>query len=239
MVRRAWPLALVLLAAAVGCPSPESALPIVSDNPFGGRPSPDFLKAFHAPAVEAVALRVHGLGQKILENNPDLPVRPVFQAVGSPQPEVFHIDHGDTQVIYVSEGLVNRCANDGQLTAVLAMELGKVISQREAQAALKARRPDRDPPISMPVGGDSGGAFGSADAVRLAELGKYDEGRRPVASPPPPPPDPRALGRVYLTRTGYSSDELEAVAPLLREAEGNSTVEKTMTGTAVRPWVRE
>jgi hypothetical protein len=235
MVRRAWPVGFLLLVLAGGCPLTESSLPLVPDGPLVTPITAETLKAFHAPATEAVGLRVHQIGQHVLASNADLPVRPAFRAVGTPQPELFHTD---TSAVYVSEGLVNRCANDAQVAALLSVELGRMMSQREALAALKARRPDRDPPAGMPVGGDSGGVFGSADAVRLAELAKYDDSRRAVTSPPPPPPDPQALGRMYFTKAGYKAAELDAVAPLLREVEKNGTLEKQINGgTPVRAWV--
>jgi hypothetical protein len=226
---------MVLLAAAGGC-LPESNLPIVKENPFLTQSPQTALRAFHAPATEAVALRVNSLGQKILQANPDVPVRPAFQAIGSPQPEIFH---RETSIIFISEGLANKCLTEAQLAAVLCLQLGKMMSQREAQVALKARRPDRDPPVSMPVGPDSGGTFGSADGVHLAELGKFQQGRRPHIGPPPPPPDPKALARMYLSRAGYQAADLEAVGPLLREADRNNLLEKQLGGTAVRPWIQE
>jgi hypothetical protein len=231
MVRRAWAWSACLVVAS-GCVPQETTLPIVSDNPFLKQPADTALKAFHAPATEAVALRVNEVGQRILAANKDLPVKPAFQTIGSPTLELFH--RGGS-VIFVSEALVNRCPSDAQLSAVLCQELGRMMSQHEALAAIKARRPDRDPPVAMPVGSDSGGVFGAADAVRLAELAKQDQGRRPVG-PPPPPPDPQLLARMYLTRSGYIAADLDAVAPLLREAEQNSTLEKQLTNAPIPPW---
>ncbi len=232
MVRRAWPFSLLL---AAGCVSSESGLPIVRDTPFSDPTANPSLKAFHDPAAEAVAVRVHQLGQKILAANPDLPVKPAFQAIGSPNPEVFH---RDTSVVCVSQGLVNRCGSDAEVAAVLCVELGRMISERAAQSALRAQRPERTPPAAMPIGSDSGGVFGSPDATRLAELGKFDEERR-GRSAPPPPPDPLLLGRDYLSKAGYTARDLEAVRPLLKEAEKNTELEKALGGGApVRSWLK-
>src|SRR5262249_19885171 len=156
-------------------------------------------------------------GQKILAANTGLPVRPIFVAIGSPDPEVFH---RDTSAIFVSEGLASRCPSDAQLAAVLSVELGKMVSQREALLALKARRPDRGPPVSVAIGGEGGGTFGAADATRLAELGKFEE-KNPggPAGKPPIPPDPQLLAKTYLTKAGYTLADLEGAQPLLREAD--------------------
>lgn len=229
MVRRAG---VVLLTLVGGCVSSDPALPLVGgDNPFNN-PS-EALKAFHDPAAEAVAVRVHQLGHRLLEANPDLPVRPAFQAIGSPQPELFH--RGTTEV-YVSQGLVNRCATDAELAAVLCVGLGRMMSEREAVSALRARRVERELPASLPIGADAGGSFGPADATHLAERAKFDNERR-SRNAPPPPPDPLLLARNYLAKAGYAARDLENVQPLLKEAEKNSALEKTLTSTPVRPWL--
>lgn len=240
MTRRAWLLSVSLAAASGGCwpqvPAslwPDASLDTVRDNPFTAAPAGPPPTVAHAPATEAAARRVNDLGQRILAANPDLSVRPVFVAIGSPDPEIFH---RDTAALFVSEGLANKCTTEAQLAGVLCSELGKMMSQREALLALKARRPDRDPPVAMPVGSDGAGTFGAADAVRLAELGKFDDVRRASGGgPPPAPPDPQLLARTYLAKAGYKAADLDEVAPLLREADKNGALEKEFTGGPIRP----
>lgn len=231
MLRRAWPICLSLMA---GCVGTESGLPLVGDNPFTDPNQRPSLQAFHDPATEAVALRVTEVGQRILAANPDLKVRPTFQAIGSPQPEIFH---RDSQIICISQGLVSRCANDAELAAVLCVELGRLVSEREAKSALQARNIEREPPAAVSIGTDSGGTFGAADAVRLAELGKFEKsGGRP--QPRALPPDPILLAKNFLARAGHSARDLEAVQPHLKEAEKHSDLEKRLTGgSTVRPWL--
>jgi hypothetical protein len=243
MTRRAWLPSVLLAVASGGCaiddlPSwlhPDSSLDTVHANPFAAAPAGPLPNVAHAPATEAVARRVNDLGQRVLAANPDLPIRPVFVAIGSPDPEIFH---RDTTALFISEGLANRCATEAQLAAVLCSELGKMMSQREALLALKARRPDRDAPVAMPIGSDGGGTFGAADAVRLAELGKFDETRRAAGGgPPPAPPDAQLLARTYMARAGYTGADLEAAAPLLREADKHNEQEKQFTTGPIRPFV--
>ena len=151
----------------------------------------------HAPATEAATRRVNDVGQRLLAANAELPVRPVFLGIGSPDPQIFH---RDTTAIYVSDGLVSKCTTEAQLAAVVASELGKMVSTREALLALKSRRGERDRPAGLPIGTESGGTFGPADGTRLAELGKFekDTGHGPTGGPPSPPPDPDLLARTYL-----------------------------------------
>jgi hypothetical protein len=70
--------------------------------------------------------------------------------------------------------------------------------------------------------------------TRQAELAKF---RAPARrEPPPPPPDPESLARVYLQKAGFPATDLDAVAPLLKTAEGHSTLEKSMTKPAAATW---
>ncbi|HEX5272302.1 MAG TPA: hypothetical protein VFW33_17515, partial [Gemmataceae bacterium] len=176
------------------------------------------------------------VGQRLLAANAELPVRPVFLGIGSPDPQIFH---RDTTAIYVSDGLVNKCTTDAQLAAVVASELGKMVSTREALLALKAARGERDRPLGLSVGSESGGTFGPADGTRLAELGKFekDTGHGPAGGRPTPPPDPDLLARTYLKKAGFAATDLDAVAPLLREAARHDDIERQFNSGPIRPFV--
>jgi hypothetical protein len=232
MTRRVSPLWLLPLLSAAGCFA-DSPQKLVSANPFGtttpkGAPT----RTMYAPAIEATAKRVGLLGEKILAANRQTNVHPLFQTVGSSQPEVFH---RDASAIYVTEGLVRECKSDGQLAAVLALELGRMVSEREALARPASRMPDRWVPMEVRVGNDIGGAFGAPDGTHLAELAKADRQRGGAANvPPPPPPSPEVLARCYLCKAGYSADDLSDVTPLLRKAEGNFAVEKQFKAAAAK-----
>jgi hypothetical protein len=110
----------------------------------------------------------------------------------------------------------------------LALELGKVVSEREAQLPARSRVEDRGPPPEVRIGTDSGGAFGASDGTRLAELAKADQHRQRPDTAPPPPPAPEVLARIYLTRAGFARTDLDDVTPLLRRAEDSATVEQQM-----------
>ncbi len=178
---------------------------------------------------------MNDVAQRLLAANADLPIRPLFMAIGSADPEVFH---RDTTVVFISEGLVNKCASEAQLAAVLSNELGKVVSTREALLALKSRQPERDPPVDLPIGHE-GGTFGPPDGTRLAELGKFEQstGQGPAGAHPTAPPDPQGLARTYLKRAGFTSADLAAVLPLLAEAQKHSDLELQINGSPIRPYV--
>jgi hypothetical protein len=235
---------IVLLSASLllvaGC-LPSQKVTIPTDNPLSQAipgpvmPAP-VMKLPTTPATEANTKRVETVLTAILQANPEMSVKPKILIIGSPEPEIFH---RDTSLIYVTDGLVQRCTEDAQLTAVLSLELGKMVSQHSALLAIGNRRPERGPPPYTPIGNDVNNAFGNVDMTRAAELEKYNEARRAALSAPPPtPPDPNGLARLYLVKAGGKVEDLTAVAPLLREADSHSTWEKQMKGTGgpERPW---
>lgn len=230
MVRRYLALSLPLLWVAGGCITQETTTPLVPAGPFGHSPTAvPSAKAAYSPATAEAATRVARLGQQVLAANGQLGVRPSFMTVGLPQPAIFH--RGSDEIA-ISEGLVKQCATDNQLAAVLCLELGRMVSEREALAGPQGRKPEYEPPIDSRVGNDGVGAGNTADLTRRGELAKYDQERRR----PTLPPDPQLLARSYLMKAGYPAEELDAVAPLLRSAT-NTAMEKQLTaGPAERAW---
>src|SRR5262249_47319887 len=156
----------------------------------------------------------------LLAANKEIGLQPQFRTIGAPQLEIFHCG---TSVIFITDGLVKQCATDGQLAAVLARELAKMVAEREALAAPETRRPERLPPMEVRIGNDNGGGFGpTSDQTHLAELGKYEKERKNSARPLTAP-DPDALARAYLTKAGFAPADLEATLPVLQNAGENNT----------------
>jgi hypothetical protein len=231
---------LVLLAvtvSAAGCLTDEphtlvSSATGLSPSHTVLMPPPDS----SVKGTEASARRVGEIGRQVLEANPQIGLRPVFSTIGAEQTEVFHRGPSSTveasapqgSQVFVSEGLIKQCRTDGQLAAVLAYEMGRLVAERESLASPSARRPDPVPPPAVPVGNDSGGAFGSPDGTRMMELAKIDHLRHHPGSPPPPPPDPLVLARGYLKRAGYPSTDLDDVMPLIEKADQSTTLERTV-----------
>jgi hypothetical protein len=218
-----------------GCLSDDAPTALVAANPFGGRPAPlapTRSKSSYAPPPLDVALRVNGLGFKILAANPQLGARPLFTAAGDPKPEIFH--RGTAEVV-ITTGLVGRCQTEGQLAAVLCAELGKMISEREALAGPPRPARLRPPPMELRIGNDNAGLVGQQDDIYKLERAKFD---KDYDRPPrlTLPPDPQVLARGYLTKAGYPAADLDAAAPLLQAAENNSNLEKTMKGGPAAGW---
>jgi Peptidase family M48 len=247
MIRRI--LGGVLLLSLIGCVDkawlhdhwakvkgePDKLTPVTA-NPFVHTTT---VRAPGRPAISDASLesaaRVDMLGRQILAANQQLGVKPLFVTIAGPEPELFHIG---TSEIYITEALVKRCATESQLAAVLCHELGKMIAARELRAGPELRTPDRQPPQEMRVGNDHAGGLGTADQIHRAELAKFEKERR-LGTATPPPPNPRSLAESCLYRAGHDPRELDAVAPLLKEAADNTTFAKQLTGTPpVRSWTR-
>lgn len=228
-MRRRLPFIVVLLAS--GCVPTEPGTTQVGFNPFGNPPPPPQQRTVnYSPAPSEMCERVDFVGRTLLAANP-IGLKPYFATIGSPSVEIFHVD---TSVVYVTAGLVNKCASEADLAAVLSLELGKMVAEREAMTPRQTRQPDVLPPIHMPIGNDR--YPGNTDLTHLAEQGKHElaHPRKPRRLPPP---DPAVLARTYLEKAGYPKEQLDVVAPLLRTAEQNVDLERQFRGIPQGHWV--
>ena len=235
---RLAPLALLPLLGLTGCFGfgvDRESLPLVNSAPVTPKSVPVERHVSNAPAMKASAERVVQVGQRLILANPQIGLRPLFITVGVTHPEVFHKGSslGGCQVV-VSEGIVRQCPSDAELAAVLALELGKIVTEREAIASPAARQvADRLPPGEA-IGSDSGGTFGSSDGTRMMELAHYEKRRRERAAKSATP-EPKGLARKYLAKAGFEPTSLEQVQPLLRQAEDHYDMEKSIGLTVLPP----
>jgi len=162
--------------------------------------------------------RVYQIGQKVLAANPELPQRLVFLAAASPNAELFH--QGASSIV-ITQKLIERCADDNQLAAVLCTELGKMMAERSALAPLQPDPPQ--PPLEGPTFNSTVGSA-NEDPMRLNELAQREALQRKTAGPPRLL-DPQDLARKYLMRASYPAEELERVKPILRTAADHADLE--------------
>jgi hypothetical protein len=234
LARRSFVLLPVLLLT--GCLplqllDPAGLVPqseMVPASPFGA-PGPIQnvpVKAAFSPASTEMVLRVDVVRRTVLAANPKLTVRPVAAVSGLPHLEIFH---QGTQLIHLTEGLVKRCKNDGELAALLCLELGKMVSERESLSGPRGQSAEGGLPIDVPMG--NAGQPGATDQVALAELAKHESRRKRTASRRAPL-DPYVLAAEYLEKAGYQRAALDAVAPLLEAADRreNYVLEKHFRG---------
>ena len=187
------------------------------------------LRIRDAKATQESALRVASVGKRLVRTNDPKKrdERFIFQCIGAPQSAIFH---KSPNTIIITEGLVKKCKTEGELAAVLSIQMGKLISEREVLAGNHASD-DRLPPIDVPIGPDSAGPFGSPDGTRMMELAKYEKQRRMRRrTKSTPPPDPMVLARSFLKKGGFTEKELESAKPLIKEAAQNVTLERQMKG---------
>jgi hypothetical protein len=226
---RALLLTLALLPLA-GCLSPfpgteKSTISLVPANLVNSPVATP--KVSYAPGSTEVAMKVDYVGQKILAANPEyIKVKPLFATIGANQTEIFH--QGE-KMLFVTEGLVKKCQSEGQLAAVLSEELAAMEAERRTLARGRIREADQRTPIDVPIG--NAGQFNSPDLTHLAELSKMDKTEPPGATRPAPI-DPHALALNFLRNAHYTESDIEAVRPLLKEAEANWSLEKAVNGSA-------
>lgn len=229
MAVRKWLVGVVGFAG--GClPLQMTAEPktaTVASNPFAvpaetGRTG----KINFQPADEAMGLYVDGVARKVIAANPQAGLKStLFATIGNqPRPEIFHTG---PNMVYVTDGLVRKCATEAELAAVLALELGKIVSEREAAASPDLRNPERLPPIQVPIG--NSGQNASTDLAHQFEMAKYEK-ERPRARRALARPDPNQLARGYLEKAGFQPSDLDTVQPLLQAAQNNITLERQFTG---------
>jgi hypothetical protein len=171
--------------------------------------------------------RVYSVGQRLLSSNPDLPRHVLFRAAGQQTPEIFH--QGNNSII-VTQKLVEMCRTDAELSAVLALELGKMAAERIMVAPLNSEPDIRRPIDPGQIGGGTSGVANVADQMRLQEMAIYEEDQRKQFAAARVP-DPNYLARLYLRRAGYSPDDLERVKSILRAADEHSDLERQMSMT--------
>jgi hypothetical protein len=187
------------------------------------------------PKNEASEKRVLAVSHKVIETNPQAGLRPLFATFGADKPEIFHRGGGaQPWHVFISAGLVEKCKTDAQLAAVLCLELGKIVAERESMTSPGSRRGDWRLSPTETVGRDASGPIGSPDGTRFIEQARI-ESKQPPTGKDRRLPSPEVLAKTYLSRAGYDVRALTEVAPLLRQAEDNYSFEKQMRAADEQP----
>ena len=224
-MRNRWSLGLLLLTGCLSTMPEDPPTEQVPSAPFTELRRPMPTKVNYAPASPETSFRVVMIKDKLLGENPKVGIKPNVAAIGSADPEIFHT--GLNQ-IFITEGLVRQCQSEGQLAAILAYELGRMISEREATVSDEIRQPERQLPIQLPIG--SNGNSRDADPTNYIQLAQheklYPKHPRKLA-----PPNPSLIARDVLERAGYQRTDLDAAMPILQNAERFQVLENQFKGT--------
>lgn len=178
-----------------------------------------------SPATTENAIRAGKIGQKIVDSNKAVGLRPSIHTIGGEQIEVFH--RGLDQ-IFVTEGLV-RQASDPQLAAIISLEMAKMVAEREALEGPMTRNYSTNAPQEVVMFSDRGGNFGAPDGTHMAEIAKYEK-RRGGPKRNIKLPDPNNLATLFLKKSGFSGDALVSAQPIIQQTQQQSTFEKQMRG---------
>jgi hypothetical protein len=227
-MRYRYCLGLLLLAGCVSTPTvpDENATAQVGSTPFHepGKLAPT--KVNYAPAAPDIGFRVVQVNGKLIGDNPQIGLKPFAIAIGSTDPEIFHVG---LNYIYITEGLVRQCQSDAVLAAVLANEMGRMIAEREKSVADQIRAPEPMPPPSLPIGGI--GNSREADPTRYVEMAFFEK-QHPKTPPKLTPVNPQVVARSILEKAGFQRTDLDAALPILQNADRNSVLTNQFKGPA-------
>jgi hypothetical protein len=228
-----------LFVASAGCtttggswlgndePAPTQQVPA---SPFADPRKPAPTRVNYAPASKETSDRVLIIKDQLINHNPQLGLQPFALAIGSADPEIFHV--GNT--IYITEGLVRMCGTNESLAAALAYEMGRMVAEREATVTDDVRSPDRLPPIDLRIGNNTN--MSEANPLAQVELVRFEKARQRPAGKLPPP-NPQFVARAVLERAGYQRTDLDAVLPALQNADRFKSMENQFKGNQKDgPW---
>ena len=171
-MRNRWSVLLLLLT---GC-LPTQLLPEdpvtqqVASTPFSEPRRGTPTRVSYAPASQETSHRVLLIKNHLVGANPTVALKPYIIAIGAADPEIFHTDMNH---IYITEGLVRQCRTDGQLAAVVAYELGRMVAEREAAISDDVRMPERLLPMPPPIAGN--GNARATDQTFMMEIARHEK----------------------------------------------------------------
>lgn len=148
--------------------------------------------------------RVDAVASRILMHNKQLGLHARFEVIPGADRKMLH---KSDRLVQLTEGMVDACVRDEQLAALLALELGRMAAQRQAD---RASDDERLPPLDVRIGGPDGGGFGPQ--LQQAEMAKLGMDRRKPASESPP--NAEDIARQILMRSGFAPAELDGIRNL-------------------------
>jgi hypothetical protein len=170
-----------------------------------------------SPASVEAAARVDAAGRELLAGTPLGIPEIAFHTVGSAEPEIFH---HDSNTLYITEGLVNLCSTDEQLTAVLATEIGHMTAEFRRTARMQAADPIPKAATSAPL--DRTTDFDPGRDLYLAQF--EQAARKPAEKLKWATVDPTRISEELLRNSGHEVKRLQEVQPLLKRANRNQQI---------------
>jgi hypothetical protein len=224
-MRNRWYVCLLLLAGCLPTLPEDPPTQQVAATPFAEPRQAAPTRVSYAPASQETSFRVVMVKDKLIGENPQVGIKPNVIAIASADPEIFHVG---MHHIYITEGLARQCQSEGQLAAILAFELGRMIAEREATVSDEVRQPERQLPIQLPIG--STGNARDRDPTNYIEMAQHEK-LYPKHPPKLVRPNPQLIAREVLERAGYQRTDLDAAMPILQNAERFQILENQFKGT--------
>ncbi len=227
MLRRTPPLLGLLCSLLMGCLDESTRQDPLAAWRDAAPASPEIARQLPQASTE-VASRVDAVGRHLLASNAPLGIEPIFATLGVEEWTLFH--RGPNE-IYISEGLARQCESDAELAAVLALELGQIIAEREAMLPESERFPSQTPPLQVPLTRPTVGGRYAPDQTDLIELARFEERQPRRASSiekRTPPPNAPTLAAAYLQRAGYASNTIAKVQRYVEQSKTNRQYEQQL-----------
>ncbi|MGL6076904.1 MAG: hypothetical protein ACRC8S_22340 [Fimbriiglobus sp.] len=222
MVRVLWLPAVALLLC--GCTREE--LRRNSTSLFDGIPV-DTTNS--PPAPLEVTTRVHEACDALVSQTPFLGVTPVVYAIGSKDVAIYH---PSSDGLMISQGLVESCKTDDELSAVLALELGKMSSEARAARRMRLTEPMK------PLPGASSSLGSQPDENQLRAEMIFREQAKPNQKASGPSEDPNEIAEEILQNAGLPKELLTEARVKLAKASRNQKTQPTMTPSTPPQWTR-
>lgn len=199
---------LAFIAMNSGCLQMQRIVEWIDPPPDGSR----------EPSL-VTAARVDQVGRQIISANPFTGIEASFQVIGQPDALIFHRDHYS---VFISDALVEQCATDAELAAVLCSELGRMVAERRNLSRMGYLESFSQVPSE------------AGDAMRTAELALQAKAENTKELT-----DPKKIALEMLQTAGHDPALLAKVEPILRGANRNRDVLRQLGGVGAEPaWSR-
>src|SRR5262245_34206975 len=195
----------------------EPASPGMTQTPVAGASVSD--------ATVHMAARLSNVGQTLLTASPFAGITPNFFVMSTSEVSVAH---PDAFGVFVSEGMMAKCRSDDDLAAVVALELGAMITEKRNLDRLGLADPaaafiSGDDPAVSPIQDPNAKVVSTAKATKAY-------GSAAV---------PEEIAKELITAAGYRADALARMEPIVRRARDSVDPSRAIGGPAADPqWSR-
>jgi predicted Zn-dependent protease len=177
-------------------------------------------------AIET-ASRVDQIGKQLTSCNPFLGVEPLYHTVAGDDPEICH---PDSNGLFITDALVDRCRSDEELAAILAVELATMSLERRHKQ--QPKKFEGIQPFSDSSSMAAGGVSSDQNQVGIGFLVEQDKNSRSLQNS-------EELASKILENAGYHPTAIKDVEELIKKSKQNNHLARQFGSSSNRPhWTR-